>query len=113
MTIKNYTILLRDILNWALPMRFTSTFKEVSKPKVAKQRDYKKEYREYHGTPEQKKRRADRNRANRQAKREGRIRKGDGKEVDHVGFHRKGRLKNVPTRVVSRAANRKRQPPRP
>lgn len=75
-------------------------------------RDYKKEYRDYHAKPEQKKRRADRNRARRKALREGRVHKGDRKEVDHKGSHRTGRLKNVPTRVVSRSANRKRQPKR-
>ena len=75
-------------------------------------RDYKKEYRDYQGTPLQKKRRADRNRARRQAIRDGRVRKGDGKELDHVGSHRTGRLKNVPTKVVSRHANRIRQPKR-
>jgi len=79
---------------------------------MPKKRDYKKEYADYHGTPEQKKRRADRNRARRHAEADGRVHKGDGKELDHVGYHRKGRLKNVPTRVVSRTANRKRQPPR-
>jgi hypothetical protein len=79
---------------------------------MAKRRDYKKEYREYHALPEQKKRRADRNSARRKAMKDGKVHKGDGKELDHVGFHRKGRLKNVPTRVVSRAANRRRQPKR-
>lgn len=77
-----------------------------------KPRNYRKEYDEYQGTPEQKKRRADRNAARRKAMREGRVRKGDGKELDHVGSHRTGRLKNVPTRVVSRTANRRRQPDR-
>lgn len=77
-----------------------------------RKRNYRKEYDEYHGTPLQKKRRADRNRARRIAERKGLVRKGDGKEVDHVGFHRRGRLKNVPTRVVSRRENRRRQPPR-
>lgn len=80
--------------------------------KAKRKRDYRKEYDDYQGTPEQKKRRADRNRARRQAEREGRVHKGDGKELDHVGYHRKGRLKNVPTRVVSRHANRIRQPKR-
>lgn len=42
-------------------------------------RDYKKEYRDYHGKPEQKKRRAARNAARRKAG----LKKGDGKEVDH------------------------------
>lgn len=76
------------------------------------ERDYKKEYREYHGKPSQKKRRADRNRARRRAEREGRVRKGDGREVHHVGSNRTGRLKDVPTRVVSRATNRRLQPKR-
>lgn len=75
-------------------------------------RDYKKEYREYHALPEQKKRRADRNAARRKAMKEGKVRKGDGKEVHHTGSHRTGRLKNVPTRVTTRAANRRMQPKR-
>jgi len=79
---------------------------------MAKARDYKKEYREYHGTAAQKKRRADRNRARRKAEREGKVHKGDGKEVHHVGSHRTGRLRSVPTRVVSRSVNRRLQPKR-
>ena len=46
-------------------------------------RDYKKEYREYHSKPKQKKRRAGRNKARRIMKMLGRVRKGDGKDVDH------------------------------
>lgn len=79
---------------------------------MAKARDYKKEYRDYHGTPEQKKRRAERNAARRKAEKRGAVRKGDGKEVDHVGSHRTGSLARVPTRVVSKKTNRKRQPKR-
>ena len=79
---------------------------------ATRKRDYRKEYVDYQGTPAQKKRRADRNRARRKAQRDGRVSKGDGKELDHVGSHRTGRLKNVPTRVVSRHANRIRQPKR-
>lgn len=75
-------------------------------------RNYKKEYEDYHAKPEQKKRRADRNRARRKAIKRGSVHKGDGKELDHVGSHRKGRLQNVPTRVVSRKTNRSRQPKR-
>jgi hypothetical protein len=75
-------------------------------------RDYKKEYRDYQGTPLQLKRRADRNRARRIALHKGLVHKGDSKELDHVGFHRLGRLRNVATKVVSRHANRIRQPPR-
>jgi len=74
-------------------------------------RNYAKETR-WENTPEQVKRRVARNRARRKAIREGRVKKGDGKELDHVGSHRKGSLDNVPTRVVSRRANRKRQPKR-
>jgi len=80
---------------------------------TTRKRDYRKEYDQYQGLPLQKKRRADRNRARRLDIAKGKVHKGDGKEVDHIGFHRKGRLKNVPTRVVSRHANRIRQPPRP
>lgn len=79
---------------------------------MAYQRDYREEYDKYHGTPAQKKRRAERNKARREAMKKGRVRKGDGKELDHVGSHRKGSLANVPTRVVSRHANRIRQPKR-
>ena len=79
---------------------------------ATRKRDYRKEYDDYQGTPAQTKRRADRNRARRKAQRDGRVSKGDGKELDHVGSHRTGRLKNVPTRVVSRHANRIRQPKR-
>lgn len=76
-----------------------------------KSRNYAKENR-WEDTPAQVRRRVARNRARRKAIREGRVRKGDGKELDHVGFHRRGSLDHIPTKVVSRAANRRRQPPR-
>lgn len=75
-------------------------------------RDYKKEYEDFGGTEEQKKRRAERNAARRKAIREGRAKKGDGKEVDHINAPRTGSLESVPTRVVDRTTNRKRQPKR-
>lgn len=77
-----------------------------------KARNYAKEYRDYQGTPAQIKRRAERNAARAEAVKAGRAKKGDGKEVDHLGSHRTGSLKNVPTRVVSKHANRIRQPKR-
>lgn len=80
---------------------------------MAAKRNYRKEYDDYQGTALQKKRRADRNRARRKALRAGKVHKGDSMELDHVGFHRRGRLKSVATRVVSRHANRIRQPKRP
>jgi hypothetical protein len=60
--------------------------------------------------PAQVKRREARNRARAKAEREGKVHKGDGKEVDHKGSHRTGSLDRVPTKVVSRHANRIRQP---
>lgn len=73
--------------------------------------NYKKETA-YEDSPAQVKRREARNAARRKAEREGKVHKGDDKEVDHTGFHRKGSLRHVPVRVVSRHANRSRQPPR-
>jgi hypothetical protein len=58
------------------------------------------------------KRREARNAARRRALRAGKVHKGDKLELDHVGFHRKGSLAHVRTVVVSRHANRIRQPPR-
>lgn len=84
----------------------------ADKKKKKRKRNYRKEYDDYHGTAEQRKRRAARNRARRKAMREGRVKKGDGKEVHHVGAKRKGPLNNKRTRVVSRKYNRKRQPKR-
>ena len=65
----------------------------------------------WQSTPEQKKRRAARGRARYKAQKEGKVRKGDGKELDHVGYHPHGSLDRVPTKVVSRSKNRRRQPP--
>lgn len=76
-----------------------------------KNRDYVKETA-YENSPEQVKRRVARNRARRKAEAAGKVRKGDGKELDHMGFHRTGSLDNVPTKVVSKKANRSRQPKR-
>ena len=74
-------------------------------------RDYKKEYKEYHAKPEQKKRRAQRNKARRKAEKAGKVRKGDNKEVHHVGNNRKGKLGSK-TKVVSKRTNRRKQPKR-
>jgi hypothetical protein len=68
-------------------------------------RDYKREYASYHGTEEQKKKRALRNKARRQAIREGKAAKGDGKDVHHVVAISKGGA-NGRTKVVSAAENR-------
>lgn len=77
-----------------------------------RKRNYRKEYDEYHALPEQKKRRAERNRDRRAAERKYGKAALRGKEVDHVGSHRTGNLSGVSTRVISKTANRKRQPKR-
>lgn len=82
----------------------------VGKKNKKRKRNYAAETA-WENTPEQVRRRVDRNRARRKAIREGRVRKGDGKELDHTGYHPRGSLRNVPTRVTSRTANRRRQPP--
>ena len=46
-------------------------------------RNYKAEYLTYHASPEQKRRRAQRNAARRKMERAGRVSKGDGKDVHH------------------------------
>lgn len=73
-------------------------------------RNYPKETK-YEDKPAQVRRREARNRARTKAERAGKVRKGDGKEVDHTGYHPTGSLSRVKTRVVSRSANRRRQPP--
>jgi hypothetical protein len=55
---------------------------------MKKPRNYRKEYDEYQGTEEQKKRRAQRNAARRKLK----LKRGDPREAGHVGANRKGRL---------------------
>ena len=79
---------------------------------MAKARDYKKEYDEYHKSPEQKKRRAERNRDRKAAEKRGAVKKGDNKEVDHQNAPRTGSLARSKTRVISKTANRKKQPKR-
>lgn len=70
-------------------------------------RDYAKEYRDYQGTPEQIKRRAQRNAARKKLG----LKKGDPREAAHVGKNRKGKLGSK-VRPLSRKANRKDQPKR-
>ena len=52
-------------------------------------RDYKREYSTYHSKPTQKKRRAQRNGARRKAMEEGKVTKGDGKDVHHKDHNTK------------------------
>lgn len=74
-------------------------------------RDYKAEYAATHGTAKGKKDRASRNAARAAAVKAGRARKGDGKEVDHKNFNpRDNSAGNI--RVISKKANRTKQPKR-
>lgn len=68
-------------------------------------RDYEREYKRFQSSKKAKKDRAARNKARREALREGRVHRGDGKEIDHVDSNpRNNRLSNL--RVVSRRTNR-------
>lgn len=70
-------------------------------------RDYKKEYKKYHSRDEQKKNRAARNGARATLASEGKVHKGDGKDVDHKRALSKGGSNNRSNlRVVSASKNR-------
>jgi hypothetical protein len=70
-------------------------------------RDYKKEYANYQGKPEQIENRAKRNKARSEAMKDGRVKKGDGKDVDHKKPLSKGGSNHKSnTRVVSKSTNR-------
>lgn len=75
-----------------------------------KNRNYKKET-DYENQPEQVKRRMARNRARAKMIREGRAKKGDGKEVDHKDFNPTNNSSGN-LRVVKKRTNRKKQPKR-
>lgn len=77
-------------------------------------RDYKREYQAYQGKPEQIKNRSERNKARSELSKEGLVRKGDGKDVDHKkplskgGSNSKSNLRAVPkseNRSFSRNSN--------
>jgi hypothetical protein len=72
-----------------------------------KVRDYKDEYAKYQGKPEQKKNRAERNTARRQATTAGKVHKGDGKDIDHkTPLSKGGSNSKSNRRVVSASSNR-------
>lgn len=71
-------------------------------------RDYAREYRRFQSSKKAKRDRASRNTARRRAEREGRVHKGDGKEIDHKNSRATdNRPSNL--RVVSRTTNRKKK----
>lgn len=71
-------------------------------------RDYKAEYARYHGTPDQIAKRSQRNKARRLMEKEGLVRQGDGKEVDHKKpIDQGGTNARSNLQIMSRTANRK------
>ena len=69
---------------------------------VAK-RNYRKEYDNYQGKPEQRKRRSSRVQARRKMEEAGKVKKGDGKDVHHTTGNP---LNNKKLSVKSKSANR-------
>lgn len=70
-------------------------------------RDYKKEYANYQGKPEQIANRSERNKGRRIAEAAGKVHKGDGKDVDHrVAMSKGGKTVASNLRVVSASENR-------
>ena len=74
--------------------------------KGAKEESVRK--RKYNSSEKQKKRRAERNKARRIMEKKGKVRKGDGKDVDHVKHKARGKLDNSKSnlRVMDRSKNR-------
>ena len=73
-------------------------FKKNAKPDSVRQRAY-------NSRPEQKKNRASRNAARRSAEKAGKVRKGDGKDVDHRNMNPKDNRKSN-LQVISKSKNR-------
>lgn len=66
-----------------------------------------KQQRRYNSSPEQKKRRAARNATRSEMEKKGRVRKGDGKDIDHKDFNPSNKSSSN-LRVVSKKKNRAR-----
>lgn len=64
---------------------------------MATKRNYKKEYKKFQSSEEQKTKRAKRNKNRSEAEKDGRVSKGDGKDVHHKGNK---------TKVMSKSKNR-------
>jgi hypothetical protein len=75
-------------------------------PYVNKPRPYAKEYEQYQGTPEQIKKRAERNKARAKLAKAGKVHKGDGNDVAHVKAIDKGGSIKDGLRVEDANANR-------
>lgn len=66
-----------------------------------------KQQRRYNSSPEQKKRRAARNSTRSEMEKKGRVRKGDGKDIDHKDYNPSNKSSSN-LRVVSKKKNRAR-----
>ncbi len=87
--------------------RYWSCYQWRGGAKVDEERDYKKEYQDYHSKPEQRANRSKRVLARRKLEAQGRVSKGDGKDVDHKdGNPQNNSPKNL--RVMDRSTNRSR-----
>jgi hypothetical protein len=73
-------------------------------------RTYSDYDRAYNARPENVAKRVANNRLRREAIREGRVRKGDGNDIDHIRPMADGGPRNGPTRVVPASQNRARKP---
>jgi hypothetical protein len=69
-------------------------------------RNYKREYELYQGTDEQKKNRAQRNAARSKMMKDGKVSKGDGKDVAHVKAFDKGGSNKTGLKVEDANSNR-------
>ena len=68
-------------------------------------RNYKEEYKNYQSSKEQKRRRAYRNKIRRKLLKEGKVSKGDGKDIDHKD-HNVANMDPSNLRVVDKEKNR-------
>ena len=81
----------------------------MPRKRKATKAENRKAYKKYHASRKAKKERNMRNQARRRAERAGKVRKGDGKEIDHKRPISKGGTNNPKNlRVVSRKTNRRR-----
>ena len=90
----------------AMPMVPGDYLRKLATPEEVLARDYKAEYKAYHARPEQIKKRAMRNAARAKLMKEGKVKKGDGKDVSHVKALDKGGTNGDGVRVQSKSANR-------
>jgi len=74
-------------------------------------RNYPREYKATHGTAKGKADRAARNKARKTMEKAGRVKKGDGREVDHKNHNPRDNSKSN-LRVVNKKTNRVKQPKR-